>query len=244
MKSLIKSVLARTPYRVLRGPATRFQAIDDCLTLLRKLAYRPRFVIDGGAHLGDFARNAKAIFPEAEIHMVEPQPACLGKLEELVMAHGFLLHPYALASEEDASAGTLRLAVSDKPTTGAHIAPENSTADTVAVKAATLDQLFAHRVNKQQRTLLKLDLQGFELVALRGGSIILEVIEVVLIEVSFFEQAYEPTIPALIRFFDEKCFDLFDIASLAARTRDNRLKQGDLVFAKRGSQLLGDRRWE
>jgi len=44
MKSLIKSIVALTPYRVLRGAANRFQAFDACFDLLKRLGYEPRFV--------------------------------------------------------------------------------------------------------------------------------------------------------------------------------------------------------
>jgi hypothetical protein len=129
------------------------------------------------------------------------------------------------------------------PTTGAHIAL-NATADsTVSVEVSTLDRLFVSKISSGDRTFLKLDLQGYELAALTGGEGVLNHIEVILTEVSFFAQAYEPSLAALIHFLDDKGFDLFDIAALSGRTRDNRLKQGDMIFVKRCSALLADTRW-
>jgi hypothetical protein len=43
---------------------------------------------------------------------------------------------------------------------------------------------------------------------------------------------------------DENGFLLYDIAALAGRTRDNRLAQGDFVFARKDSALMEDGRWE
>jgi FkbM family methyltransferase len=244
MKSLIKSIVALTPYRVLRGAANRFQAFDACFDLLKRLGYEPRFVIDGGAHLGDFALTAQAVFPRAHIHMVEPQPACRAALENLAAARGFSFHPYALASPEEAAGGTLHLAVSEGPSTGAHIVSTGAKSQTEAIAAATLDRLFADKIRPEDRALLKLDLQGYELAALRGAEEALRKVEVILVEVSFFAQAYEPPIAALVHHLDEKGFVLFDIASLAGRTRDGRLRQGDFIFVKRGSALVADGRWE
>lgn len=62
-------------------------------------------------------------------------------------------------------------------------------------------------------------------------------------EVSFFAQAYEPSIEALVRFLDERGFALYDIAALAARRRDNRAHQGDLLFVRRDSPLMADTAW-
>ena len=236
--------MALTPYRIVRDiGVNRFQGIDTSLKSLRTFGYRPRKIIDGGAHLGHFALQAKAIFPEALIHVIEPQPACRQDLETLSLTHNFLFHPCALASEAEARKGNLRLAVEESPTTGAHIALAKTEAATVPVRTSTLDQLFDRQISPDDRTFLKLDLQGYELAALSGGIVVLKSIEVILTEVSFFAQAYEPSIATLIGFLNDKEFDLFDIASLSGRTRDNRLQQGDLVFVKRGSLLAFDTRW-
>ena len=244
MKSFIKSIIALTPYRVLRGPSNRFQAFAEGFDLLRKMAYRPGVIIDGGAHMGDFARQAKAAFPEAAIHLIEPQRACRDALERLAATGGFVLHPYALVTPEERANRFIRLAAGDTPSTGAHILPAGDEGHSEQAETATLDELFAEEIRVEQRVLLKLDLQGYELMALRGAAVVLRAIEVVLVEVSFFAQAYEPPIPALMRFLDDKGFELFDIASLSGRTRDNRLRQGDFIFVRRGSVLLADGRWE
>ncbi len=84
----------------------------------------------------------------------------------------------------------------------------------------------------------------YELHALRGGVTFLQAAEVILTEVSFFAQAYEPPIAALVSFLSDNGFQLYDIASLSGRSRDNRLRQGDFIFVRIGSQLLKDGHWE
>ena len=240
LKSIVKALVACTPYRVTRNPPNRFGDLGHCLRHLAELGYEPGVVIDGGAHLGDFTREARAVFPSAAIHMVEPQPACRRHLEELAASAGNLyFHPYALG----ASTGTVRMWAGAEPGTGAAIASEGDPeAETVEVEAAPLDSLL--RLSARGRALLKLDLQGYELAALRGAETSLKSIEVVLTEVSFFRQGYEPTILELISFLDERGFELFDIAALSSRARDGRLKQGDFIFVRRGSALLSDTAWE
>lgn len=99
-------------------------------------------------------------------------------------------------------------------TTGAHIAlGEADGSKTVLVPTITLDSLFAERLGGEDRVLLKLDLQGWELEAFHGASYMLPLIEVVLFEVSFFAQTYEPPITSLVRLFDRSGFDLHDVAS-------------------------------
>ena len=191
-----------------------------------------------GAHIGSFSTAAQAIFPNAIFHLIEPQPACSAPLRKLCSEkQGFVFHERALAEKE----GHICLTRTLEPNTGAHITSDTENA--IAVEATTLDALFGS-VTQDDRPLLKLDLQGYELHALRGGTTFLRSVEAILTEVSFFAQAYEPPIAALVSFLDERGFQLYDIASLAGRTRDNRLHQGDFLFVRAGSQLLEDSRWE
>lgn len=234
--SLAKRLMALTPYRVSRRRENRFDATQGCLPHLRELGYAPRLIIDGGAHLGSFAEAAHATFPEAEIHLIEPQPACRAPLEALARQRGWIFHACALSDHT----GTVRMACDVKPNTGAYVTAAGEA--TVDVPAATIDSLLDARLTFEHHALLKLDLQGHELRALRGAAASLPKIDVALVEVSFFQQG-APTIPEIVSFFDEKGFDLFDIVGLAGRTRDDRLRQGDFVFARRGRILAADTAW-
>ena len=239
VKQIIKAIIARTPYRVVRDRgANRFQAIEVSLRGMKDRGFRPKVVIDGGAHLGTFSLAAKQIFPGATFHLVEPQIACRAQLETLCAKESFALHACALADR----IGEVGLSQSSEPSSGAHVTLERN-AETALVPASTLDALFTHHVSRGDRALLKLDLQGYELHALRGGTKLLQSIEVILTEVSFFAQSFEPPILELMTFLDASGFQLYDVAALSGRTRDNRLQQGDLVFIRSDSPLLEDRRW-
>jgi FkbM family methyltransferase len=204
---------------------------------MKERGFDPKVVIDGGAHLGSFSVMAKQLFPNAFFHLIEPQAACLPHLRALCVHEDFVLHECALS---DVS-GTLSLRDGDEPSTGAHVTFETS-AVSRPVCAVTLDDLFRDKLNLGP-TLLKLDLQGFELHALRGATEILRDIDVILTEVSFYPQAYEPSIAELTQFFNAHDFELYDIAAIAGRSRDNRAHQGDFIFAKKRSSLVSDRRW-
>jgi FkbM family methyltransferase len=240
VKALAKRLMALSRYRLSAAAANRFDAIEQCLLLLAKSSFAPSLIVDGGANRGAIAELAHRIFPAAAIHMIEPQPGCAPALERLSQKPGFFFHPVAVTAE----AGSVRMFVRDDGDTGAHIVwPENQHEANLVVPATTLDALIGPRCGPTDRILLKLDLQGHELMALRGAAALLPKVEVVLIEVSFFQQLGEPTIPDVVHFFDVADFDLFDIAALGGRTRDGRLRQGDLVFVRRNTPLWFDRGW-
>jgi FkbM family methyltransferase len=237
MKQFVKWIMARTPYRLVRDYGlNRFQAIDQSLRDMRKRGFLPMIVIDGGAHLGTFSLAAEKIFPDATFHLIEPQPPCLPPLRELCAKHHFTLHEFALSDRP----GTVEFLKTTTPNTGAFVNPSYRGEEAIAVPANTLDALFAGRVTTEMRPLLKLDLQGQELAALKGGVKILQSIEAVLIEVNFVPFLASPGIPSIVSFFDENEFELYDVSSLSGRFRDNRLVGGDLIFARRDSELMAD----
>lgn len=237
LKDFLKQALARTPYKISRGPSSRFDGIEEGLARLSRAGYAPGLIIDGGAHLGSFSLLARRLFPRAAIHMIEPQPACQEMLRDLSARHGFALSPVALGSR----LGPGRLWSGPTPGTGASIATE-ARPGTEEITISTIDTLFSD-VTVPGTTFLKLDLQGFELEALKGAATTLARTEVILCEVSFFRQGYEPTPLELMTFLDQQGFQLLDVCALNARARDDRLRQGDLLFAKQSSELVADTHW-
>jgi FkbM family methyltransferase len=239
LKDTLKALIAMTPYRVVRAqrPMPRYQAIPESLRLLKSLGYDPKVVIDGGANFGLFATMAAQIFPGARVHVVEPQAACQASLRAL--EGPFEVHPVALTSPERAARGHVTMHDAESGSTGAHV----SAAGSVQAAATTLDALLAGRVTADDRALLKLDLQGHELEALRGAEALLPAIEFILCEVTFIEFDDMPPISALVRFLDERGFALFDIAAIGGRARDNRPTQGDFVFANRLSPIAAEKSW-
>lgn len=110
--------------------------------------------------------------------------------------------------------------------------------------AATLDELFAGRVEPAGRALLMLDSGGHEVEALQSASL-LDRVEVVVSEVRFFDvnRAGRPLFGDVMACLDGRGFALFDFASLDARPRDQRLRIGDAIVIRRGGQLAGDVGW-
>lgn len=244
MKALLKRWIEKSPYRIIRARVrNRFFAQQETLALLHRRGYRPRRIVDGGAHVGDFARMARSVFADAAIDLIEPQAACQGALLDLVGSmSGCVLHPVAVGR----TPGTLAMACDPAtPSTGAHIQPSPGDHDggVQTVTVATLDSVLTG-IDRRDRALLKLDLQGWELEALQGATVALAAIEVILIEVSFYAQAYEPPIATLIAFLSDCGFVLHDIATLVGRERDDRAHQADFLFVRADSPLDADRSWE
>lgn len=244
MKTLARRLLGHAGFQVTRtGRRHRFDAMADALAILRGGGYAPWVVIDAGANIGRWTVLARQFFPDATFHLIEPQPAC-GRALRRVASGGDRVHQIAVTRP-----GVARVRMAgggpDGTCTGAAVVTAADRSDVVDVPATTLDEI-CPGVTAQDRPLLKLDLEGHEIEALRGAARLLNAVEVVIAEVQFFPINGNglPTFPDVLGFLRDRGFELYDLAALAARPRDGRLKLGDAVFVSRRSPLVEDVGWQ
>lgn len=149
-----------------------------------------RTVIDVGAGRGQFAVFALRRFPSAEIVSFEPLPSSFdtalravsgsGRVELRRQAVGAAAGTAEIHITADADSSSLRRPTGEQT----RRFPGTGDVDRVEVEVVTLDDALP---DLQRPALLKLDLQGGELDALRGAEIMLASIDAVFVECSFVE---------------------------------------------------------
>ena len=221
---------------VSRAPANRFEIIADVLVSMRARGFAPTVVVDGGANRGQFFALARPVFPDAVFHLIEPQPACIPDLDAAAAADRGDVFVHCTAITEP---GVERVRMvgggEDGGGVGNWVAkPSDDTPGEIHADATTLDD-----------ALLKLDLETHELPALTGASSLLQKVEAVLTEVSFYDSNDwgAPRFAEIVAFLRERRFLLYEIASLSGRARDGRLRMGDAVFVREDSVLSRDTSW-
>ena len=244
---LLKGLTAAVGIEVKRAgrPDNRFDAMRETLRGLSARGFSPDLVLDAGANVGGWAGLANAVFPEAAFRLIEPQAGCQTALTTFAASAPtrITIHPVALAAPGIES---VRMIVMDPSQhgTGTFVAAPGEFADepSVTYPATTLDELFAARIGDGARVLLKMDLEGHELPALRGAERLLPLVEVLVLEVRFFDpfRTGRAVCADLLAFLGERGFALYDVAALSARPRDGRLKMGDFVLVRLDSPLAGD----
>jgi FkbM family methyltransferase len=245
MRSLVKRWARAAGYRVERWrPANRFNAMSETLELLQLRAFQPRVIIDAGANVGQWTEMALRVFPGSAVHMIEPQPACRPSLERLAAARDAVtLHPVALSRP-----GQTRLAFTGgvaEGGTGVHVMIAGESDLELECPATTLDELFAARVSRADRPLLKLDLEGHEVEALRGAGALLDAVEAIVIEAQLYDINNNglPVFRDVFQLLADRGFELYDLASTGWRRRDMRMHMLDAVFVRSDSPLCADRSW-
>jgi FkbM family methyltransferase len=159
--------------------------------LLRR--FEPRLIIDVGANEGQFAAAMRVEFPRAKIISFEPLPAVFETLRAKFAADPLLL-PVQLALGDRNGVATMHQSAfspssSLLPMAALHVQefPKSEASTAVEVPEATLDHWFAGSCLAADAMLVKIDVQGFELAVLAGGSATVSQARAVLLEVSFEE---------------------------------------------------------
>jgi FkbM family methyltransferase len=218
--------------------------MEEALLMMHRSGYKPAVVIDGGANVGNWTRTARSIFPDATFHLIEPQPGCAESLRQLVKDTPRSVVYHVAITEPGVSRVRMVGGGEGNKSTGSFVAGDEmaSAGDELVCPATTLDELLADKVNRADRALLKLDLENHEITALKGAAHLLNLVEVVLTELPFYNvnNAGNPVFADYVCYMRESGFELYDFASLSHRQRDMRLRQGDAIFVRRDSNLLAD----
>lgn len=199
-----------------------------------------KHVVDIGANCGQFALVSRACFPAARIDSFEPlaEPA---ERYQSVLAHDkkAFLHRMAIGDLEGESAihvsskidSSSLLPITDEQT---DLFPGTEESHTRTIRVAPITTVL-QADDIVSPALLKLDVQGYELAALRGCEVVLRSFSYVYCECSFVElyagqaMAYE-----VIAYLQEHGFVLQGVYNMSYR--GGRAIQADFFFVNRSAQ--------
>ncbi|MGO8676426.1 MAG: FkbM family methyltransferase [Limisphaerales bacterium] len=206
---------------------------------LRQVAPQMMTVIDGGANVGQFARAAADTFPGACIYSFEPLPAAAEQFSRnLTDCPRVKLIRSALGSRDGTVAfhpNEYSQSSSVLPQAAEHTMSfsKDKQLRSIEVPIMRLDTFAAGRVLAAP-LLIKLDLQGFELEALKGGVELLQRTNYVLAE-TVFESMYqgEPLFHELLSFMSSVGF-AFRMPLAALRDERDLIVQMDALFTREG----------
>jgi FkbM family methyltransferase len=148
-----------------------------------------RTVIDVGAHSGEFSSAVRAVLPDVQIYAFEPLPDCCKKLKQRIRGNGSLrVFQVALGEQSGPvefwrssfakSSSLLRMSRLHQ-----EAFPWSAASRPMVVQLGRLDD-YADKMELSSKTLLKIDVQGYEDRVLQGASELLKQISYVIVEVS------------------------------------------------------------
>jgi FkbM family methyltransferase len=169
VRKLLNRALKRTGYAIGRkeqlrhGRANSYERLHN----LKTLGFAPTVIFDCGAYVGQWTIETARIFPDARFLLIEPNPEVQEQLHATIkpIAHRCTVLETAVGER----AGTANLNLWAGGGTGSSLLANvaGQPHKQVPIKVCTLNDITAeHRVVPE---FVKLDLQGYELPALRGG---------------------------------------------------------------------------
>ena len=200
------------------------------LEILKYKGFNPKFIVDVGAHLGNFAKGCQDLWPSVDIHMFEANPYAEDHLKQIGFPYTISLltdtvgdsYTYYMTNEWVLSTGNSIYRENTLHYDDSHIIEQNLVSD-------TLDNIL--REETRNIDLLKLDTQGSEIKILNGAKTLLNRTKYILIECSVYEYNLGGClIGDVFSFMNEHNFKLIDIVDIQYLEEGFVLNQVDLLF--------------
>ncbi len=250
MSGLLRKVLARLGYQPIPAAAAAGSAerpigsISSFLADIRGRGFQPRGILDVGANEGYWIRMALRIFPDTPCILIEPQDEMVPLLTKVTRDFaGVELFKAGAAAE----AGRLVLTIWEDLAGSSYLprVDDRKLQDGTQrwTDMVTLDDLL-HERQTFHPDLVKLDIQGYELEALKGGESLFGRTQVFIAETSLFSSSpQEPTTREVVDFMADRGYELYDVTEYLRRPADGALGQIDLAFAKADGLLRKHKSW-
>jgi FkbM family methyltransferase len=216
------------------APSFRFT-----LENLKANGFSPRTIFDIGVARG--TPDLYTAFPDAKYWLFDPTRESLAYMQELARRLNAEVVNIALGDRRCTLAIDVRANIGEST-----LFEEVGTADTKSKYDVDVERFDSIITEFDRPALCKIDVQGAELMVLRGMGARLRAIEVVIVEVSSIVTLHGGAAEAIevIKFMDEAGFAIHDICGIARRPLDGAMAQFDIVFCRRQSRLRGDHRWD
>ena len=237
MKGLIKKLLPEN-FKQNMKDQLGVPSLSALLKQLKARGYTPAVVYDIGAYEGHWALDFLKIFEGVPVYMFEAQQLKELFLKTLCDKRSNLHYAIALLGS------TAGVAVQfEENETASHVSALVHSGKCNRI-TDTLD-LLLEKNNFPLPDFLKLDVQGYELEILKGGQKALANAQFCLLEVSLLdvEAGGVPLLKDVINFMDDFEYCAYDISQFIRRPYDKALWQIDMLFVKKDSRFIANKRW-
>ncbi len=196
-------------------------------------------ILDVGANAGQYALQAMQHGFNGAIYSFEPIPGVFNQLEMVAAKYPrWHVHNTAMgASVEEVeihvSENFVSSSILEVTAASTDAAPASRTTHQEKIKVSTVDVFFSNHAGLKKEILLKLDIQGYELNALKGAVSSLPSIKMIQVELSF-TKLYEggPLYDEVIDHLRRAGYELFTLIPGFRDEHSGRMLQADGIFVR------------
>lgn len=196
-------------------------------------------VLDIGANIGEYTSIFHLIFPKARIIAFEPLPDCFDKIK-LRIKNNSLIEVYNLGLGSKNGKLTFNRSSWSPSSSFREMGdlhkecfPYSDGGEDVEVEVLTLDNVLADDADNLGKTLIKMDVQGFEDEVIRGGIKVFQRSHVVVVEVSF-QCLYkdEPMFSGVYKLLTDIGYKFHGTLKQSVSKNDESYLQADCIFIR------------
>jgi FkbM family methyltransferase len=254
MKQILKALLSGVGYELRKKkvgrPADGNRPVGNMYSFLEDLKERGlkcETLLDVGANKAEWSFMFKEIYKEAACFLIEPLEECRPEMERFVAEHMGSNYFLCAAGSENAQ----KVITVWNDLYGSSLLPETNTEK---LKSGKQREIAVRTIDDMIRDgqipvpeIVKIDVQGYELEALRGATLLFGHTELFILEVSLISFDDVPGMPELkevVDFMFEKGYVAYDFPGFLRRPLDGALGQCDIAFAKKEGSLRASNKWK
>ena len=209
----------------------------EVVSNLKKMVPELTTIIDVGANSGQFTKVATHLYSQAQIHTFEPLPDLYSIIEKKFSSNPNInTYKIALGNED----GTILFnknkfghtsSILEINEENIHFTRKDNVLEQIRVQIKKLDSI-ALFTDKTHLSLLKLDVQGYELEVLKGADQTLKAIDYIIIEANL-EELYssQPSFTVMNNYLQMKGFELMGMLDFNLGNK-NKYIEVDLLYRK------------
>lgn len=240
IKKIIQKIAHQLGYHVL---SKGHIAGDMILFLegLQKRGFNPMNILDLGAHKAEWAKLAAEYFPKAKYFLLEPQIEMKPFIDAFLQTHQGKWIQAGVGAKDEVMQFRIWEDFAGSSFLNADV--EDASKQYRKLQVYSIDSLIG-KGEMEIPDFCKIDIQGFEMEALKGSNTILGKTEVFVIELSTFEfMKGQPLVHEIIEVMAQKGYVIYDIAGFMNRPFDGAMGQIDICFVLKNSTLRQSNQW-